>query len=365
VLNKIYQDRILNKTNKEKEYINLKAEILRYIIGRWEYKIVINNLLYSKIIETDNQYIVGEKCRGYKFTEAYRKAKFKKVVLIDNKILQRIYKYKQNVINQIPIGAEYKLLYDNLNKITIDSTKAIKFVYKNYSNDIDKLNSYLISIDLISDKNFFFVVDEVAGRLHTNVSNLPKELRPFLRYEDGKLVNIDIANSQPLLFNILIKKYSKAFSSYDGHYEDVKKYEELTTAGKIYEYLMVKMGIPNEMRQEFKKDVFGKIFYCDNSKKYVYKERKVFQRLFPNVYKIIEHYKKDNYKQLPISLQKAEAEIMIGTICKRIANERPEIFITTIHDSIMTTNKNKNYVSDVILNEFEKNFNLKPTIKIE
>ena len=75
--------------------------------------------------------------------------------------------------------------------------------------------------------------------------------------------------------------------------------------------------------------------------------------------------KKEDYRKLAINLQRAEADLMINKVCKRISIERPEIFITTIHDSILTTEENKSYICNVILNEFERNFNLKPSLKIE
>ncbi len=54
-------------------------------------------------------------------------------------------------------------------------------------------------------------------------------------------------------------------------------------------------------------------------------------------------------------------------ICEIPVSVEPiqDIFITTIHDSIMTTEDNTEYISNIILNEFEKNFNLKPSIKID
>ncbi|MBK9333950.1 MAG: hypothetical protein IPM96_16465 [Ignavibacteria bacterium] len=126
---------------------------------------------------------------------------------------------------------------------------------------------------------------------------------------------------------------------------------------------MKKAGIKNEDRQKFKKDFFGKVFFCNSNDKYVYKETKLFRELFPNVYKVILHYKKEDYKQLAINLQKTEANLMINKVCKRISEERPDIFVTTIHDSILTTSENKDYICNIILNEFEKNYNLKPSIK--
>ena len=40
--------------------------------------------------------------------------------------------------------------------------------------------------------------------VHSNLTNLKKTLRPFLRYRGSELVNLDIANSQPMVFCLLL-----------------------------------------------------------------------------------------------------------------------------------------------------------------
>ncbi len=55
----------------------------------------------------------------------------------------------------------------------------------------------------IRDGDFFTIPDRY-GRFHSNVTNLKKTLRPFLRYRESVLVNLDIANSQPVIFCLLL-----------------------------------------------------------------------------------------------------------------------------------------------------------------
>ena len=118
-------------------------------------------------------------------------------------------------------------------------------------------------------------------------------------------------------------------------------------------------------RQEFKKNFFGKIFFSKNSEKYIYKEKKLFKKLFPFISQIIYYYKSNDYKNLAIQLQRVEADIIINRISRRIVEEKPDCFISTIHDSILTTRKNIKYVSHIIRDEFKKIFNLYQKIKIE
>jgi hypothetical protein len=394
-LHKIFEERIFDKRYKKDSFINLHSHTIREITGRKLFYVIRNDLISKNVIEVNHSYLVSEFSKSYRLTDIYRGIKHKKVKIEDVRILQRINKHKLKLINDIPVGREYEFLSNNLYKIDINHTEALKYINQYYSGNPDIYNAYRVSIDYIHEKTFFFKVDSIAGRCHTNISNLSKDLRCFLRYEGKPLINIDISNSQPFLFNILIQDFFKGkqpktifsynnntfsnfskpsiylISNYNNNppylvtFPDIVKYESLTSDGKFYEYLMKEAEINNENRQEFKKSFFGKVFFCQNQDHYTYSEAKLFRKLFPNVYKIILHYKKEDYKQLAINLQRAEANLMINKVCKRIAIERPEIFVSTIHDSILTTEENKDYICNVIINEFERNFNLKPSIKIE
>ena len=50
----------------------------------------------------------------------------------------------------------------------------------------------------------FFTVADRFGRFHTNLTNLKATLRPYLRYRESHLCNLDIANSQPMVFCLLL-----------------------------------------------------------------------------------------------------------------------------------------------------------------
>ena len=58
-------------------------------------------------------------------------------------------------------------------------------------------------IQRIVNGDFFTVVDRF-GRFHTNLTNLKATLRPYLRYRDSHLCNLYIANSQPIVFCLLL-----------------------------------------------------------------------------------------------------------------------------------------------------------------
>lgn len=362
VLTYIFYGRIFDKRKDSGSFIQLYSIFLKSVInGR--YKDYLQHLINMEIIETDNHYILNEKFKSYRLKEKYRKAKTKQVEIMDEKIIFNYWNYKAGLKKKIS-ESHLKYLYGCLERIEIDYENAKDFLNKTVS-DFEQYNSWNCSIDMIHSKDWFFVVDKTAGRVHNNITNLSKNFRPFLRFNNQKLIEVDISNSQPILFNILINRYLFRYVDYCGisipyvpQNSDLRFYKELTEQGKFYEYVMKEFGI-NEERTLFKVRFFSKVFY---SKENDNEERTMFRRLFPNVADIISYFKRVNYKDLAIELQRVEADIMINTIVPKLAEKK--IFVLTIHDSILTTPDNVELVQEIIKNEF-KEFNLNPNIKIK
>ena len=83
--------------------------------------------------------------------------------------------------------------------ITIDEQAALTSVHGTPF----QRSAQVAMIPRIKEGDFFVISDEY-GRFHSNLTNLKKTLRPFLRYRDSHLCNLDIANSQPMIFCLLL-----------------------------------------------------------------------------------------------------------------------------------------------------------------
>lgn len=392
IINKIYLSRVFDRTIKE--YVPLYSLALKSILGR--YNCIIKDLVNWGIVIVNNSYYADNgngKCKGYKLSDKYKGVKVKKNYIQNPKIIKRIDEYKNP---NIPKIKHHRFLYDNLQKLDIDYNNALKELQG--IKDEDTYNYIFISLEHIQNKQIprKFTVDSVAGRVHHNITNLKGEFRKYLSFKNQKLVNIDIANSQPFLFNILLNKsekeaillinnyfreaikrgrekkykslpYVSPISKLDcknNELKDVNFYHELTSKGILYDYLMDKWNIKID-RGDFKKIFFGQVFYINPHINNLYEYRRLFDKEFPNVSRKIDYYKNGSKRALPIILQRAESNLMIEKIIKRIYEERKNIFVLTIHDSILTTEENTEYVKNVILDEFLKNHNLIPKLKIE
>jgi len=359
--------RIFDKRKDIHSFIQLYSPFLKAILSG-HYSDILKELIDMNIIEGGNHYRKGKKSKAYRLTDNYRTIKLKRVEITDKKIISNYHSYKSKKNKKITETA-HNYLYSCLKEIRIDYEAAIDYMNKN-AESIEQYNYGLCAIEMIHNSIWYFVTDKKAGRVHNNLTNFPKVLRPFLFFLNKRLIEIDISNSQPLLFNILINRYllrdTSAYYYYNKEsnipyvpqHSDLRKYKEVTETGKFYEFMMEKLNI-KEDRDKFKVRMFTKIFYGKDKES---EEMSLFKKIFPTVAKIISYYKRVNYKNLAIELQTVEADMIINRIVPKLAKEN--IFVLTIHDSILTTEENCDSVVKIILSEFKK-INLKPNLKIK
>ncbi len=83
---------------------------------------------------------------------------------------------------------------------------------------IQKTNPVMFSLEAILNGEFYVLRPDEKSRVYTNLTNLKRECRAFLRYDDKPLVELDIRNSQPLIASIIIKEYG---------FNNVKAYQQI------------------------------------------------------------------------------------------------------------------------------------------
>src|SRR5690606_38121125 len=136
-----------------------------------------------------------------------------------------------------------------------------------------------LAVKAIEDGDWFCHRPTEGSRVHTNLTNLNRNFRPFLKYEDKELVELDIRNSQPLIASILIKNWFV-----QRHLDipaDVKEYKKNCENGTFYDYFMELNGVSEEDRGEFKVQFFAEIFFSKVSKRMT-KLKKQFIEKYPN-----------------------------------------------------------------------------------
>jgi len=223
--------------------------------------------------------------------------------------------------------------------------------FKRYSSRISSINA-IHNGSL--NKTLRFKRNDTNKRLDTNLTNMASDLRPFIvGYEN--MSYLDLSNSQPVLFNILLQSYRKNAS--ERLLQEIDKYFSITTSGKWYEWLQ---GLYGLSRNECK-EIWMKIAYSENSHN---KEvKKVFQKQFPLIYSIIAEIKKENYATFAIELQKIESKIFIDEICRELVNH--DILPYTMHDGLLVPSEQEEKTLRIMQTILKERLGTIPLIKVE
>jgi len=352
------------------------------------------------IIEESKNYIPNVKCRGLRFTEKYRKP-LVPVKITDWSLIKNI-KYLR-IYYDVDKTEELKFLEKWFNHLTIDFEGAQEYLKEQYHQDIasenvlypdKRLNSRILPIQQLHRRDKLFIVDSTAGRLHTNITQLKSELRKYVKYKDKVLCSIDLCNSQPYLMQSLLDKdlfiqnemqeriagvfnLNRNINVQEdieklSHKDDIKKFREIVTNGNFYEEfaaLLIENGELQDVPKDKIRDVVKEItFSTIFSKNYAIRNNdaiRLFKRNFPHVYEIISEIKRNHHPTLAVILQNLEADLFLNKCCKIISENKPDIPLFTLHDSIITTEENIEYVESIILQVLTESIGVKPKLKIE
>lgn len=439
-------------------FVPLSSDYMRKIHQRYSYYLAW--LVNVGVLESDNHFITGSKCRGYKFTSAYRGMPSKEVVVDDMILCKNIKKLYRDI--EAKKQKELRPYWHVVRWFTdgglrIDKCTAMGWVEKFWQIESTKImsgdhtatikrentatrseeerlkdlaevcNSIKLFIDKIHSKSLSvadFSVCSFGNRLHGVFTYTMKELRNFITYNGIPLVAVDIKNSQPYFSTLLLEPaFWKSKKSKTNRLQlskvapdiyavlrqdkllyntitlldsseilarrDVStgRYKNLAISGRLYEFLqeqfLQKLSAPflrkyghllNE-RLQVKQEVL-RVLYCENEvvDRPFYEPCRVFNRLFPQVAKLFSAIKSNKHligdkirlnKTLAAILQRIESYVVLKVVCKRIARERPDLPIFTIHDSVVTTVGNEEYVKNVIAEELTKLVGIAPQVAYE
>lgn len=376
-------------TRKNDGTSQLQMTYLRKLVAQGDRYLLA--LIDLNIIQRIGKAIKGQSSYQYRFAPEYQ-SRYKSIPLRNAKLILRIEKaqaqiIKHNVSKSMSKRTE-QIKY--LNLLTIDPTYE-DFFESNFSISNDRYNNIIGSATRIMNGDIFHKIDSTSGRFHSNITNMAKALRPYLRINNEPLVNLDIKNSQPYLSTILLTNPGKvSWMTKDPAFamllqtlkvslsQDVRKYITLVISGQIYEYLMTefsKQGLELN-RNDTKRQMLRILFARNRSPKDEInkKARQIFKNCFPTVHRIFSKIrgtekgnKFQNFKRFAILLQTIESYLVLDVILMRIYKELPGTIAITIHDSIMTgvLTNNVSEVNKIMVEELTFFVGFAPKLSIE
>jgi hypothetical protein len=295
-----------------------------------------------------------------------------------------------------------KALKSKINKLNFNTVEALKYLesIKDELNE-QQYSYYFHSISKVSNENKYLRCSKrnnTNNRFDSVLTSLPSILRQFI-VSDSLLYNIDLKNSQPVIFNIILdyilntiiynnrnsntlslclEKYidnttkTSIYKGFKQHQkrvqleEEINRYKHHTSNGKWYEHLSdiynEYYGIDSLGREDMKSKWMA-IAYSSNSSK-DYREDKIpFEQSYPMISKLIRILKKANYKSFSIMLQKIESEIFIDNITKELLENN--IVPITVHDSMIVSESEVSKVKDIMEAQLIKYLGFKPVLDVE
>lgn len=213
--------------------------------------------------------------------------------------------------------------------------------------------------------------DFFSDRIHTRFSRMKSILRNTLQYNGNYLIELDIQSSQLVMFGEIIKNIGNAiqsnmYSYYEGDADCINfgtLDKELDAFSKVLDndiYIQISKFVFGHVdRAKGKMLAFNTIF--DNTERNMKYEQhnktkmktlQFFQTRFPNMFKIMNIIKRDNYKNFVKNTQKLERNI-ITDILKKLKKDTIKI---SIHDAILIEDNetNKQLIKDEILQRVPK-----------
>lgn len=404
IVSKIIQLSVYNKKYQKFKKVPLYSKILRKELGK-HYKRYLEFLIDRKFITTDNHYIVSSqqnngKCKGYALREKYKKGSLVDHEITKETLLNKILTWRREYLGKNINDDMLNKLYGMLKNFSIDIDGAKKWLESMYEKgeisekvmkmEIDKCER-INSKD--TDDLSLFITKDNYSRVHTNFTNLSKNIREkFLFMDEKKVIGIDIVSSQAALLHSLFdqqltkldihskksiielldmnppsdteSKYQNMRAGYRGiHINDqqlnesipeiknktldefinasrkeLKKYECVLQTEGVYEYFMDKWELLTQdtKKRKFIKNQWITYVFGRGKTKLTETMHRIWEIEFPNLTILLNHLKKGDYKALAHTLQRIEADIIYNKVCPRIDSEY-KVPYCTVHDSIIVS----------------------------
>ena len=401
---------IIERCRQNKGVCRLNYDFFVSLIGK-HYGDMLTNLHQMQIIYVHSDYEIGKRPRSITlmdwnigYIDNVTNLKVRGYLAELEKYLKEADKERNKAIVKT-LGKDFTKAYlNNLSKLElVRRNEAIEYVYgREYKNEWQE-HFYKSSIeDFNKDRLVITNVDD-RGRIYHFLANCPRLLRRYfnLKYD------VDIANSQPLLFSkFLIDEFNIDYSvieylsrlDYSLLDNDISGNKNIHNKGEILCKLLKKSDlevqklkvIPSDVllyifscmkgmfwdafvdtfkeldRGEVKENLFREVFYS-HSRTMRHKEYgKVFAEIYPTVWHLIRELKK-GAEQLCDRITKVESELfhnILGECFKR------EWCVVSIHDAIVVLDVpgnvgiDKGELIEIILSEYRKN-GLIPTVHLE
>lgn len=280
--------------------------------------------------------------------------------------------------------------HESLSHFTIDRKRAAKVLdslVEDRSMTASRRKRELAKVDRFNSVNenpaALFVKKDRFGRIHTNITQLKKEVRSECLFCDGKpTAGIDIKSSQGAFLGAIFRTLADTGGFLDlkssptmnelrkqagirdaGRYlEECDRYDALLREGRLYEFFASEMSGDFDLDREVGRDeakhaffvmLFGPVFVDEAGDEMKLAVRRVWAEHFPTLLLAIERMKAGNYAALAREMQRIESSFVFDRAIPRIVRELGCPYCT-VHDSIIVAEEFGDRVKSIVEEELLK-----------
>lgn len=331
------------------------SRLLARFVGRSFASFGLRTLVEARFLETDGMYCPGHKATGYRFTREIGMLDAEPCLL--SPAFGTQVRRCQTVRSKRAIGDNppHLLLWMNLQTLTLHPSA--KNTLPPPGEDAEsqlKRNAWMLSLDYVNRRHWWFCDDPKSGRVFNNFTSLPKVLRSYSLLGGQPCAEIDIRNSQPFFLGSL----------YPTDCAEAQRYLAIVSEGRFYEALNEASGCPfgSDNRDRLKKAVYVQVLY---GRRFADSPLWAgFEKLFPMLSRIVTERKSKDYRQLAIEMQRQEASVMINRVVPRLAETFPGVPFLTVHDSLTVPHQFAAEAVTLLANTVEAATSNRPTLRI-
>lgn len=324
-----------------------------------------------------NKYKKSAKAYYFKFTPDYSESRIMQHQILIKKVFADKLNKKWNMNQEkheidISIVTNNKHLahqYKALRIMNFDSQSAIthtKELLNEQVIDTKKYNTCMSSINNIINGRIKVTHSRVCGRFYSPVTQLPKELRQFIKDNEGKsLVELDFGSFNAFAVYKILNGVNPEYKANADKYSfrnEFQLYKDILSSGDFYNDFK-EVFLPQEelSRDEIKEIVLRKWFNGRLNSRNKY--RKLLLKRLPKISEIIDSLKIAKYENFSNITMKMESELVNDIIYKKFIELYPDAIMYTIFDSFLIERKYATQLHSMMLEEGSRYFNLNCIVK--
>jgi hypothetical protein len=296
---------------KKQRKVPLKQNYLENIMIKKNVHKYLEFMERNKIIGCDHSFIRKSKCFHY-----WIGGRIKNNKIVSVPASPRIQKNWEN--KKIELRKIHEDIKAQMQFITIDEDKALLTCRE---------PSQRYIVEQINKKDFRLEQCQY-GRVHTNITNMNKNARKFLKIDGEETVECDISSAMVLLM---------AKEAKDEQIPQAEEIIALCGSGEFYESFGDKDKVKSQIINQL---LFGKVSYMNA------KIPQEFKKRYPEIFKWLLNIKKKDYKATAHLFQRAESKIMIDIVGTMLVDQG--IHFHPIYDGVLCKKAESGKVAEIM-----------------